>query len=140
MFRKFLLGISVFAFAFAILSVSVLESVNVSYVLASTATPSPVSTPSPYEVDYEIAYVGRILPDSSMWPIKAGRDRLLYLFTFNHLKKADLALLFSDKRLISSRTLFESKKPDIALSTLTKGEKYLEIAAKEELEARKKGL
>ena len=57
----------------------------------------------------------------------------------NPLEKAELALLFSDKRLIASQSMFEIKKPDIGLSTLSKGEKYLEIATNEEMVARSKG-
>jgi hypothetical protein len=55
------------------------------------------------------------------------------------LKKAELALLFSDKRLVSAQILFENKKPNIAISTLTKGEKYLAVAAAEEVLARSEG-
>jgi hypothetical protein len=39
-----------------------------------------------------------------------------------------------------SRDLFENKKADTALPTITKGEKYLEVASKEEGVARSKGV
>ena len=68
------------------------------------------------------------------------RDRIWYIVTRSPLKRAELALLFSDKRLILSKSLFEIKKPDIALSTLTKGEKYLELAVNQEKVAREKGI
>jgi len=138
--RKYLYGFVVFALAFGILSVSVLRSASISYVFAvSSPTPTPVSVTKITKVDYQFPYPGSIMPDNILWSLKAGRDKLWYFITFNHSKKADIALLFSDKRLQLARTLFENKKPDIALSTLTKGEKYLEIAAAEEGIARAKG-
>lgn len=140
MLRKYLLGLAVFLVAFAVLSVSVLKSSSVAYVFATPTPPGLLADKSVPEIDYSIPYIGRILPDSTLWVFKAMRDRVWYLFTTNPLKRAELALLFSDKRLISSRTLFENRKPDIGVTTLTKGEKYLEIAAKQEEIARKRGM
>ncbi|HET7099447.1 MAG TPA: DUF5667 domain-containing protein [Patescibacteria group bacterium] len=140
--RKYLFGTLVFALAFVILSVSLMRTSSISYALATTIpspTPSDLSIKTP-EIDYDIPYEGRILPDNPLWTIKAVRDRVWYIFSFNPLKKAELALLFSDKRLLAAKALFESKKPDIALSTLTKGEKYLQIAVDEEVKARNKGI
>lgn len=54
-------------------------------------------------------------------------------------QKSRIGAPFSDKRLVSAQTLFENKKPDIAISTLTKGEKYLEVAVSQEKIARTKG-
>ena len=87
-----------------------------------------------------LPYPGQILPDNWLWYVKAARDRVQYLITTDPLKKADLALLFSDKRLSASLILFQNKKPDLAVSTLTKGEKYLELAATDEETARKAGM
>jgi hypothetical protein len=142
MMRKYLYGVVAFVLAFAILSVSVLRCSLVSRaygytapVLAAVAVPTP--TP---KVDYVLPYPGGVLPDSWLWYFKAIRDRFQYTITTDPLKKADLALLFSDKRLGAAQTLFENKKPDIALSTLQKGEKYLEQAVSDEAIARKAGL
>lgn len=134
-----LLAFASFALAFGVLFISVLQSASISYVFA---TPTPgamvlgVKTP---DIDYQLPFGGGVLPDNPLWDFKAVRDRIWYLITADPLKKAELALLFSDKRLSSSATLFVNKKPDIALSTLTKGEKYLELAVLEEQIARKKG-
>ncbi len=139
--RKYLLSCAVFVLAFGVFSVSVMRSAAVSYSFAATVptpTPTAASVVTP-QVDYQIPFIGNILPDSPLWSVKALRDWLWYRFTFDHLKKAELALLFSDKRLIASKVLFENKKPGIALSTLTKGEKYLEISWKEEEIARNNG-
>jgi len=136
--RKYLLGLVTFAVAFGILSVSVLESASVSYVFA-TPPPDPTLVSEIPEVDYQLPYPGRILPDSPFWVVKAARDKIWYTITVNPEKRAELALLFSDKRLAASKILFEKKKPEIALSTLTKGEKYLEISWGNEELARQKG-
>jgi len=92
------------------------------------------------EVAYELPFPGKVLPDSPFWVFKVIRDKVWYGLSFSHLKKAELALLFSDKRLGSAKILFEKKKPDIALSTLSKSERYMEIATSEEEIARKEGV
>ncbi len=138
--KKFLLGLGVFAVAFVILSVSMFESASVSYVFA---TPTPVGASAfnkvPF-VEYEMPYPGNVSPDSPLWVFKMARDRAVYGLTFDHLKKAELALLYSDKRLLESKKLFENKKPDLAFTTLSKGEKYLEEAKLHEEIARNGGI
>lgn len=116
-----------------------MQSVAVTYVFA-TATPAPVLGATPPEVDYDLPFPGKITPDNFLWVFKAGRDKITYIFTKDPLKRAEKALLYSDKRLVMGRELFIKGKPDIALSTLSKGEKYLEIAAKEEHLARQNGV
>ncbi|HTK03261.1 MAG TPA: DUF5667 domain-containing protein [Alphaproteobacteria bacterium] len=129
--KKYFLGSAVFALAFGVFLVSAMSASSPRRVFASTLpTPQPVISIA-NSIDYILPFPGKVLPDSPFWSLKALRDKLQYSFTFNKIKKAELALLFADKRLASSKTLFENKKPDIALATLTKAEKYLEIAAGE---------
>jgi hypothetical protein len=139
MFKKILLVCGIFAFAFAILSVSILESSSVSYKFTSQVPGSSVLEKDVQEIDYQFPNPGEILPDNPLWVLKAARDRIWYIITPSPLKKAELALLFSDKRLVASQILFENKKPNIAISTLTKGEKYLQLAVTEEVLARSEG-
>jgi hypothetical protein len=139
MFKKILLVCGIFAFAFAILSVSILQSSSVSYSFSTPTNDSFVLGESASEINYKMPYQGSVLPDSPLWALKALRDRIWYLITSSPLKRAELALLFSDKRLVSAKVLFENKKSDIAISTLTKGEKYLETATSQELLARSQG-
>ncbi len=137
--RKFILSLAVFTLAFGIFSVSVLRSSATPRVFATTIPtikPNVIPTPS---IDYSIPFPGKVLPDNPLWSVKVVRDWAWYRFTGDPIKKAELALLFADKRLMSSKLLFENKKPDIAVSTLTKGEKYLEIALEQEEVARKQG-
>jgi hypothetical protein len=134
--KRFLLVCGVVAFAFAILSVSILESSaivypSVGHVAGKNSPKSEVS-----EINYQLPVAGTVLPDNPLWMIKALRDKIWYLISPSPLRKAELALLFSDKRLVSAQTLLTEGKPDIAISTLTKGEKYLEISADEEKIAR----
>ena len=139
MFKKILLVFGIIAFAFAILSVSILQSSSVSYSFSAPTDDTSVLGESASEIDYKMPYQGSVLPDSPLWPLKAFRDKIWYLLTSSPLKRAELALLFSDKRLVSAKVLFEDKKSDIAISTLTKGEKYLEVAVAQELLARSEG-
>lgn len=91
------------------------------------------------EVNYVFPFAGSVLPDSPLWKLKAARDRVWYIITSSPLKKAELALLFSDKRLVSAKILVEKGKFDVAISTITKGEKYLETATNQEIIARAEG-
>jgi hypothetical protein len=142
--RKYLYGLTAFVLAFVILSVSFLRSASLSPAYGySSPAPTAKNAPSPnliLSINYFLPYPGGILPDNWLWYFKAIRDRMQYLVTGDHLRKADLNLLYSDKRLGASLTLFENKKPDIAATTLVKGEKYLEEAAKDEEMARKAGI
>ena len=82
----------------------------------------------------------RILPDSPFWYLKAIRDRIWLIVTTNPMRKAELSLLFADKRIMTAQKLFENNKPQLALSTLTKAEKYLQNAADIEARQRKGGV
>lgn len=119
--------------AFVILSVSVLRgasprSAYYPSVLSEKVTAEAVDTSKPKNVDYLLAYQGKIGPDSSLWYAKVLRDKIWYLFTFDATKKSELNLLFADKRLNSALELFKENKPDLGFATLTKAEKYLEMS------------
>src|SRR3989344_251429 len=91
-------------------------------------------------VNYDLPYQGRIMPDSPLWPLKALRDKIWLFITTNSSRRAELDLLFADKRLASAKILFEKDKPELAFTTLSKAEKYLEEAMLQENENRKKGM
>lgn len=138
--KKYLFGFGAIFLAFAVLLISVFRSASVNYVFA---TPGPESKEilgiKTSGINYQLPYPGGIMPGNLFWPIKALRDKIWYTLTSNNLKKAELALLFADKRLAMSTVLFQQKKTSAAVSTLIKGEKYLEIAQEKEEEARKSG-
>lgn len=144
MFKNVVLILSTLFFAFSILTISFLRAASVNYAFSKNINLEENKKTFEEEcgsviIDYTLAYPGRILPDNPLWSLKAFRDKLWLTVTINHLKKADLMLLFSDKRLWSAKMLFEKGKADIAFSTLTKGEKYLEKAAATVEEERKRG-
>lgn len=126
--KKYLLGSLTFILAFGILSVSFLRYSKTSYASNYIYTDQVLGAKLP-QVEYPLPYEGKILPDSTLWIAKVVRDRILLTFTFDKNQKSKLNLLFSDKRLSASKQLFDKKKPDLGLSTLTKGEKYMETAS-----------
>lgn len=75
------------------------------------------------KVVYTLPYPG-ILPDHPFYVIKVGRDRILEFFTRDNIKKAELYLLFSDKRVKMAQELAEKGKSTLAISTFSKAEKY----------------
>lgn len=115
--------------AFAILSISFLRIATPTYTYSPMVLSEKIETEvMPEKIDYQLAYQGKIGPDNPLWYAKAVRDRARYMVTFNPTKKAELNLLYADKRLNSSIELFKNNKPDLGLITLTKAEKYLESA------------
>ena len=127
--------------AFGILVISVFRTAEVRYVFSQSSTnTSPTKQMEEIKIDYVFPFPGRVLADSPLWPIKVLRDKFWILVTTNSLKKAQLKLLLADKRLASSKILLARKKYDLAMSSLTKGEKYLEEAVLEEEKARKMGV
>lgn len=75
------------------------------------------------EIVYQMPYPG-ILPDHPLYFIKAVRDRLLDWLTRDHLKKTQLYLLYSDKRLNMGQELLKKGKWRLMVNTVSKGEKY----------------
>lgn len=141
MYKRILIVASTLVFAFAILFTSILRTASVKYVFSQETNIQEEEQESEVvEIDYVLPYPGRISPDSPFWPIKALRDRLWLLLTSNPSRKAELKLLFADKRIAMSKALFEKDKSEIAFSTLTKAEKYLEEACIIEKEIRQKGI
>lgn len=77
--------------------------------------------------DYYLPYPGT-LPDHPLYWLKMVRDRIQLVLTTNPLAKAEKLLLYSDKRLGAGWALVEGNKQALGMTTLTKGEKYLEQA------------
>ncbi len=129
-------------FAFGILFTSVFRTAAVKYEFSSPAKISSVlsSDTDEININYNLAYPGKILPDNFFWPLKAFRDRVWLWVTTNPSRKAELNLLFADKRLGASKILFERGKAEEGYIVLTKAEKYLETAQFLEKQNRIKGL
>lgn len=144
MLRKLAIYISVLGFAFGILLISVLRTASVKYEFselhAAKVQDEKVLGEDTVIIDYYLAFPGKVLPDNPLWPVKALRDRIWLWITTNPSRKAELNLLFADKRVAASKLLFERDKPEIGYSTLTKAEKYLWQASVQEKKNRKEGL
>ncbi len=138
MLRKILVSSAVLVFALGILFTSVLRTAAVRYGTSGVRSKQVLSE-TDYNINYNFAYPGKILPDSFFWPLKALRDKAWLLITTDKLKKIELKVLFADKRLGGAVVLFEENKNEIALSTLTKAEKYLEEASLTEERLRLEG-
>jgi len=140
---RIITSLVVIFFAVVILAASIFRSaspVSYAFSLPSDNQLEKVGdASSSAEIYYYFAYPGKILPDNPLWFLKVVRDKIWLGITTDLSKKAELNLLFADKRLVSSRMLFEKNKPELALSTLTKAEKYLEKAANNEEASRKEG-
>jgi len=74
--------------------------------------------------EYSLPYPG-ILPNHRLYPLKAVRDRLIEFFTRDMSKKAELYLLYADKRIYMAQMLAEQKDWELAEETASKAEKYL---------------
>ncbi len=143
MWRKFLVSLSTLAFAFGILFISLLRVAAVKYEFRApyvAGTANKVLAADAVNIDYTLPFPGRVLPDSPLWSLKATRDRLWLILTTKPTRKAELKLLFADKRLGMALNLFEQNKPEKGFSTLTRAEKYLEEASWQEVDNRKAGI
>ncbi len=148
MFKKILFASAAFVFATGILGASIwrtsAQSISQNYELtqitdqeATESIGEEATEAASKEVDYFLAYPG-ILPDHLLYPLKMIRDQIRLFLTTGSLKKAELCLLYADKRLGAAKMLIEKNELDLGLTTLTKAEKYLEKAINQEEVAREK--
>ncbi|QQS39173.1 hypothetical protein IPM62_00975 [Candidatus Woesebacteria bacterium] len=143
MIRRIVLIIPSFAIAFAILMISVLRTASVKYEFAGIvngSTDIKVLGDNTTQVNYDLAYPGKVLPDSPLWPVKAARDKIWLATTTNTSREAELLLLFADKRLGASKIFFENNEPERGLVTLQKAEAYLMDASNKERENSSRGM
>lgn len=90
------------------------------------------------KVEYSFPYPG-ILPDHPLYRLKMIRDRIWGFLIRDPLKKAEWCLLMADKRIWAAQMLIEKGKFDLAVSTATKAEKYLERAVSRTYQAETMG-
>jgi hypothetical protein len=142
MIKRILTLAATLTFAFTVLFVSILRTASVKYDFSGnvSALQNDVLADESVRINYNLAYPGKILPDHPLWTVKALRDRVWLWITTNPTRKAELKLLFADKRLGMSKILFEKGQSGIAFSILTKSEKYLEEAMVQDKLNRETGL
>ncbi|OGK26133.1 hypothetical protein A2954_02010 [Candidatus Roizmanbacteria bacterium RIFCSPLOWO2_01_FULL_37_12] len=75
------------------------------------------------KIEYNLPYPG-ILPDHPLFFLKNTRDKILELTTRDTLKKAELYLLFSDKRVAMAFNLTKNGKNRLAAKAFLEAEEY----------------
>lgn len=95
--------------------------------LMSVFSVRAVVDPVTVKVEYYLPYPG-VLPDSPLYKLKALRDKVLLVVTFDEARKVEKELLYADKRIGAALALVDGGKVSLGVSTATKAEKYLESA------------
>lgn len=95
--------------------------------LMSVFSVRAVVDPVTVKVEYYLPYPG-VLPDSPLYKLKALRDKVLLMVTFDEARKVEKELLYADKRIGAAQALADGGKIYLAVSTATKAEKYLQSA------------
>lgn len=96
------------------------------------------ATKSPERVEYQLPWPG-ILPDHPLYRLKMVRDRIWGFLIRDPMRKSQWCLLMADKRIWASEMLADKGKFELAVSTATKAEKYLERAVNQAYQAEKMG-
>lgn len=79
--------------------------------------------PEQKKIEYNLPYPG-ILPDNPLYPIKNLRDNLLIFFTRDQIKKTELFLLLSDKKIYMTRSLMKTGKWELVAKTAQEAEEF----------------
>ena len=87
-----------------------------------SAGATTVDTPQE-KVAYNLPYPG-ILSDNPLYFLKVIRDRVTEFLTRDNVKKAQLYLLDSDKRVAMSMVFVKMGKNSQSIEAFSKGEKY----------------
>lgn len=139
MFRRAAIIFALLFFAFGVLGTSILRTTTPRYAFSQNP-PKEIAAQDQEKlsIDYYLPYPG-ILPDHFLWSLKALRDRIWLFLTTDPTKRAELLLLFADKRIGAAKALIDGGKFELGASTATKAEKYLEQAVAQEKKAKEKG-
>jgi len=89
----------------------------------TTALQEPTKT----KVEYTLPYPG-VLPDHPLYMLKRFRDFVLEKIIAEPVRKGEFYILQGDKRLQMSVMLGEAGKVELAETTVSKAEKYMEKA------------
>lgn len=92
-----------------------------------SAAPQAASPAVVAKINYTLPYPG-LLPDSPLYFLKQIRDKILEFLIADPVRKAEFYLLQADKRLGMGMTLIDKGKSNLAESTISKGEKYMNLA------------
>jgi len=137
--RAILAGCLGIVFAMTIMVVSFGAVISPTYSAEEAVKPVTATTSAVQKTEYYLPYPG-ILPDSPLYKIKAIRDRIKLWLTINESEKAKVELALADKRINAALALLEGNKPELAITTATKAEKYLELSTNRVLKLIKSGV
>lgn len=129
------IGVAIYLLSFIVIVPFLFYIINASTLLTNS---QPINL-SQGKVVYDLPYPG-ILPDHPLYFVKMLRDRLVDLATRDNTKKSELYLLYSDKRFASAITLSDKGKFNLAISSLSKGEKYFSKIPEMLSQAKKQGV
>ena len=110
-----------------ILFTAVVFLANAGHIKAQEAAAISMEASAPASVDYTLAYPG-ILPDNPLYFLKAARDRVVGFLISDIEKRAEFDLLTADKRINASYMLVKKGKNELAVTTLSKSNNYMEEA------------
>jgi hypothetical protein len=98
------------------------------------------STSARKTIEYAMPYPG-LLPDSPFYSIKMVRDRFVEFLISDPLKQAEFDLLQADKRMQAGIYLMnkDTKKANLSLSTIAKGQQYFKKSLTDAAQAKKQG-
>lgn len=136
--RQIYLALPTIFIAAVILFISIFKSAQVTYSFSPTPLPNVNKTTSDNR-DYQLPQIGALTPGHPAWPIQALGDRLRVSLTLRPLNRSEVLLELADNRLANAKYLFEQGEVKLAVSTLTKAEKYLERAFAEQEQVRLSG-
>jgi len=80
------------------------------------------------KVSKKTLYFGRVLPDHSLYPVLMVFDKGLVSLS-SEKAEISLRIKMAQDRMVSSQMLLEKGNEPLALSTMTKSQKYLILAA-----------
>jgi len=103
---------------------------GVSLVVISLISASQVQSKGLEVSHKEMYFEDDVLPDHALYPILMVRDRV-QLELAQPEDRISLRVAFAQERMHSAEMLYEKGKPELALSTATKAQKYLLTAALE---------
>lgn len=125
--KKIFVIIAAMIFASFVLITSIVRTTSPKYVFYGHLPSDNKNQKSAAGVDYVLPYPG-ILPDHFLWPAKALRDKIWLLLTKDDKRRAELKLLFADKRIAMADILAKKGNAELAVVTAQKAEMYLEKA------------
>jgi len=124
MLKRASLAIIFVSVALLFLFISIFRTARPRYSFKLAPTPAP-QTASEININYNLPATGYIGPESPFWALEVMRDKLWLAVTRNPIKKAEILLLLSDKRLSSAMELAEKGKYNEATPVVIKSEMYL---------------